>query len=434
MKKITKSIVAATLLTTSLNAASFQVLGSKATSMGGAGIATSPSSLASYNNPALLAKNKKTFAFHTGVGIGYKDNGVLDTVSQLDDLNFADLIDKYENYDYNSIKLNPSLIPGFIAEVGADINSLEKAKNIILGANNQSFNVAPTVDIAFAVKNFGFGVFANADIAGTSKVDQKYNRLIFENGGSYYELNSNNSVTGSNPADYKDSSLIYAMDEGIGNTGVQLDGLAVIEIPVAYGHAFGTDFGDIYLGGAFKLMKGTTYSSFHSFSSDKDISDDFDKNKKDSTTVGLDLGVAYNPSFDEDLTLALVGKNLNSPSFDRTVGKDFKLDPMVRAGAAYKISFVELAFDVDLTENESINGMKSRYVGGGASFDLFILDLNAGVMKNLSSNDDSGLIYTAGVSMGPVELSAQMASKSTHIDGTKLPKQASVNLAIAFSW
>ncbi|HAC70676.1 MAG TPA: hypothetical protein DCF41_03020, partial [Arcobacter skirrowii] len=217
-----------------------------------------------------------------------------------------------------------------------DLTKLNQSKNIILGANNQSFNVAPTVDVAFAIKNFGFGIFANADVAGTSKVDQQYNRLIFENGGSYYELNSDNSVTplGTDSTDYESSSLIYAMDEGNENTGVQLDGLAVIEIPVAYGHAFGTDFGDIYLGGAFKLMKGTTYSSFHSFSSDKDISDDFDKNKKDSTTVGLDLGVAYNPSFDEDLTLALVGKNLNSPSFDRTVGKDFKLDPMVRAGAA----------------------------------------------------------------------------------------------------
>ena len=423
MKKITKSIVAATLLTTSLNAASFQVLGSKATSMGGAGIATSPSSLASYNNPALLAKNKKTFAFHTGVGVGYRDNGVLDTVSQLDDLNFSDLVELAEN------------TTGLSGVSIDDLTKLNQSKNIILGANNQSFNVAPTVDVAFAIKNFGFGIFANADVAGTSKVDQQYNRLIFENGGSYYELNSNNSVTtGLTQANYENSSLIYAMDEGIGNTGVQLEGLAVIEIPVAYGHAFGTDFGDIYLGGAFKLMKGTTYSSFHSFSSDKDISDDFDKNKKDSTTVGLDLGVAYNPSFDEDLTLALVGKNLNSPSFDKTNGGEFKLDPMVRAGAAYKISFVELAFDVDLTENESINGMKSRYVGGGASFDLLFLDLNAGVMKNLSSNDDSGLIYTAGVSMGPVELSAQMASKSTHIDGTKLPKQASVNLAIAFSW
>ncbi|MDX3959036.1 conjugal transfer protein TraF [Aliarcobacter skirrowii] len=423
MKKITKSIVAATLLTTSLNAASFQVLGSKATSMGGAGIATSPSSLASYNNPALLAKNKKTFAFHTGVGVEYRDNGVLDTVSQLDDLNFSDLTDLGNTISSTTTVYNQE-----------EVDKLFKAKNIILGANNQSFNVAPTVDVAFAIKNFGFGIFANADVAGTSKVDQQYNRLIFENSGSYYELDSNNNVTGSNSADYKGSSLIYAMDEGIGNTGVQLDALAVIEIPVAYGHAFGTDFGDIYLGGAFKLMKGTTYSSFHSFSSDKDISDDFDKNKKDSTTVGLDLGVAYNPSFDEDLTLALVGKNLNSPSFDRINGGEFKLDPMVRAGAAYKISFVELAFDVDLTENESINGIKSQYVGGGASFDLFILDLNAGVMKNLSSNDDSGLIYTAGVSMGPVELSAQMASKSTHIDGTKLPKQASVNLAIAFSW
>lgn len=274
MKKITKSIVAATLLTTSLNAASFQVLGSKATSMGGAGIATSPSSLASYNNPALLAKNKKTFAFHTGVGVGYRDNGVLDTVSQLDDLNFSDLVELAENTTISG--------SSFDDLTKNDLTKLNQSKNIILGANNQSFNVAPTVDVAFAIKNFGFGIFANADVAGTSKVDQQYNRLIFENGGSYYELNSDNSVTplGTDSTDYESSSLIYAMDEGNENTGVQLDGLAVIEIPVAYGHAFGTDFGDIYLGGAFKLMKGTTYSSFHSFSSDKDISDDFDKNKK----------------------------------------------------------------------------------------------------------------------------------------------------------
>ena len=118
---------------------------------------------------------------------------------------------------------------------------------------------------------------------------------------------------------------------------------------------------------------------------------------------------------------------------------DYELKPAIRAGAAYTFgNWVELAFDADLTENKSVTGYKTQYMGGGANLDLSFLELNLGLMQNMSSNDQAGLIYTAGIATGPdwlhFELSAQMASKSGEIDGTAYPMQALVNFAISSAW
>ena len=101
-------------------------------------------------------------------------------------------------------------------------------------------------------------------------------------------------------------------------------------------------------------------------------------------------------------------------------------------------NWVEFAFDADLTENKSITQYNTRYVGGGANLDLKYLELNLGLMKNIASDDQAGLIYTAGLATGPkwlhFELSAQMASKSGAVEGTSYPKQAMVNFAISSAW
>lgn len=426
MKKITQSAILASLLFSTASASQFHVLGARAASMGGAGVATSPSSLATYNNPALLAKNNKSFSFHTGVGVGLTDNDVFASVDKLDDLNFSDLIEKYK--DVSSMPTNVDL---------NDINTLFEARDIIMKLDGASMEVNPTADIAFSIKNFGFGVFGTADMSATAKVDEKYNKLIFKyNSGDYYEILENGTANPSSASDYNKFSLICAMDENAGctaETGIELNTLAIAEIPIGYGHEFTSDYGNIYLGGAVKLMKGYAYSSFYRFDSEDDLLDDFDDSKKESNSVGIDLGLAYNPAFSNDLTLAIVGKNLNKPKFD-LVNKEYELKPMVRAGVAYKLGIMELAFDADLTENKSINGFKTKYMGGGVSVDLWLFELNAGLMKNVSNSDNAGLIYTAGVSFGPLEISGQMASKTTEIDGDKYPKYANVNVALAFSW
>jgi len=421
VSKLTFSVIAASAVFAYASAVEFQVLGSKAAGMGGAGIATSPSSLSAHNNPALLANNPEKFSLHLGGGVGLKDTGAGKAISDLSDLDFSGLSD---TADIDVTTLSSS-----------DINTLIDAKNIILGMNGNGFQTNPTADLGLSFGSFGTGVFLTSDIGGIAQIDQTHNQLIFENNGNYYDITSG-SVVASDQNAYNTSSLQYAIDNG--DTYVDVVGLAVLEVPLAYGHAFDTGYGSLALGGALKLMKGKTF--YKQIAVDEDeVLDELDQNVQDSTTFGVDLGLAYKPSFDNSLTLALVGKNLNKPSFDIKNGGEFELKPMARAGAAYKFGErVELALDADITENESVTGYKTRYLGGGANVDLSFLELNVGLMKNLASNDQAGVIYTAGIATGPdwlhFEVSGQMSSKTGVIDGTSYPKQASVNFALSSSW
>jgi hypothetical protein len=432
--KIVLSLVAFTCVAVSASAMEFQVLGAKAASMGGAGIATSPSALASYNNPALLANNPEKFSIHIGAGVGVKDTGAGKAIGDLSDLDFSGAM---ENIDGANIDVTN---PATITALQNDINTIKAARNILADMNQKGFQLNPTVDVALSFGSFGAGVFVTTDIGAVANVDQTRTGLIFQaSNGNYYDLDT---LSVSNYTNYVNSSIYYAAgDPNNPNKTTNLDivGLAVAEVPLAYGHAFDTPVGSLAIGGSLKLMAGKTFYQNINIDSDNAL-DDIDKNVQDSTTFGIDLGLALKPS--ESLTLALVGKNLNTPAFDIAAvagGGEYELEPMIRVGAAYKPnSWIELAFDADLTTNKGLTGYDTRYLGGGVNFDLSVVELNAGLMKNIASEDEAGLIYTAGVATGPdwlhFELSAQMASKTGEIDGTQYPKQASVNFAISSAW
>lgn len=417
--KILLSFVASACVATLSTAMEFQVLGAKAASMGGAGIATSPSSLAAYNNPALLANNSEKFSIHLGAGIGLKDTGAGKAIGDLSDLDFSGLSNAA---DGNVENLSQT-----------DIDTLNQARSIILGMDGSGFQVNPTADLAFSFGSFGTGVFGTSDIGGIANIDQTHTALIFLGSDTnYYDITSGTPVL-SDLATYNATSIQYAIDNG--TTNVDVVGLAVFEIPLAYGHAFKTGYGSLSVGGALKYMKGKTFYKSVALDNDNAL-DNINDNAVDSSTFGVDLGLAFKPDFSQELTLALVGKNLNTPSFDKIGGGEYEIKPAVRAGGAYKFNeWAEFAMDVDLTENKSLVGYNTRYIGGGANFDLSALELNVGLMKNIASNDEAGVIYTAGLATGPdwlhFELSAQMASKSGEIDGSSYPKQAMVNFAIS---
>lgn len=419
--KIALSIIASTLVATSSLAMDFQVLGSKATSMGGAGVATSPSSLAAHNNPALLAKNKDKFSLHIGGGIGFKDNGAGTAISDLNKLDFSNLSDA-ANGNANNLSVN-------------DINTLSQARDIVRGMNGTGVQANPTADVGISIGSFGTGLFITSDVGGVANIDQAHTDLIFETSVAGTYLNILTAST-TNLAGYQASSLQYAIDNGM--TYVDVVGLAVAEVPLAYGQAFDTGYGSLSVGAALKLMAGKTFYKSIKLD-DNNAFNNLNQSVKNTNTFGVDLGLAYQPAFSDSLTVAIVGKNLNRPSFDIQGGGKVELEPMVRAGAAYKLgNWVELAMDADLTENKSVIGRKTRYVGGGLNLDLSVIELSAGLMKNMVSENDTGVIYTAGVATGPkwlhFALSGQMSSKSGEIDGTSYPKQASVNLAISSAW
>lgn len=421
--KIILSFVASACVATLSSAMEFQVLGAKAASMGGAGIATSPSSLAAYNNPALLANNPEKFSIHLGAGIGLKDTGAGKAIGDLNDLDFSGVSD---------------LVDGNAENATVDqINTLLQAQGIIVGMDGTGFQINPTADLGLSFGSFGTGLFGTSDIGGVANVDPTHTALIFEGStpGTYYDITSGTPVLSDLTA-YNATSIQYAIDNG--TTNVDIVGLAVYEIPLAYGHAFDTGYGSLSVGGALKYMKGKSFYKSVKLDDDNAM-DNINDNAVDSSTFGIDLGLAFKPTKVENLTLALVGKNLNTPAFDKIGGGEYEIKPAVRAGGAYKFNeWAELAMDVDLTENESLVGYNTRYIGGGANFDLSALELNVGLMKNIASNDEAGVIYTAGLATGPdwlhFELSAQMASKKGEVDGTSYPKQAMVNFAISSAW
>jgi hypothetical protein len=419
--KIILSIVASVTVASIASAGEFQVFGNKAASMGGAGIAKTPSALAAYNNPALLGSNGDKLDIHVGVGVGVKDFGAAKPVSDLNSLNFSELQDAA---DGNADNLTVD-----------QITALDSARHIVLGMNGKGISMGANADFGVSYGSFGTGVFASSDMGAKANILQTHTDLIFETSapGTYVDITTGNAKT---LAEYQASSMDYAIKNG--DTNLEIIGLVLTEVPLAYGHSINTDYGQVSIGGALKFMQGKTFYKNVELDSE-DSFDNLDQNTKTSKTFGVDLGLSYVPNFDTSLTLALVGKNLNNPKFNTINSLDIKIDPAVRAGAAYRISdWADLAFDVDLTENKTVNGYKNRYVGGGINFDLTYIGVSAGLMKNISNDDTAGLVYTAGLSTGPswltVALTAQMASNSVEYDGNKYPKHASAVLSISSTW
>lgn len=213
-------------------------------------------------------------------------------------------------------------------------------------------------------------------------------------------------------------------------TAVMVKNVAFAELPVAYGHAFQLGDSDrLGIGGAVKVVQGRVYQTRvrltengESVTSD-DIVDALNDNYEESTNVTLDLGMQWKHA--DWLTVGVVGKNLTSPKFkspelkdqhgnlvDRSGNpvvtpfqdKDVTLKPQARLGIAVDpLSWLTLAADIDLTENETvISGLdyKSRHLGGG--FELHPLSwfkFRGGIYKNIA-DEEIGPVVTAGLTLG----------------------------------
>ena len=417
----------------SLHALKFETLGYKSVSMGGAAVASSAGSIATYNNPALLAKTPYNVEVSFGVGASEYDHGAGASIEKLDDVGFVDTLDKASE-DVNT--LTPE-----------DKQNLIDGKNIVIDMDGDAISIAPQAYLAAQVQNFGFGLFGSSDSAATAVVDQAHDQLIFEDPSNlvtgYSKIDENTlDLSDSSAADYTDYSIEYAVNNNL--TYMDVTGVVLAELPIAYGQNFETDIGNVMVGGALKYMNALTYTEQMKIdNSDEDNGDDLKKDKQ-SSSFGIDLGLAYQPKFDYDLTFGLVAKNLNAPKFDFYDGGTYKIDPMVRAGVAYRIlDSLEVAADIDLTSNKMLNeDLDSRMIGGGVNYepftDFFALSLRAGLMQNLDSNDKAGLVYTAGLGIGvkwfQVDLSGQMSGNKSTVDGTSIPQYAKVNLALISRW
>lgn len=236
------------------------------------------------------------------------------------------------------------------------------------------------------------------------------------------------------------------------NSTVDLVGIAVAEIPFAYGHKIdlGTG-GKLGLGATLKVMQATVYGKqaliFKDF---KDGSSDFvtkvKDSKSDSTTFGVDLGALWR--YEEikalgPINVGFVAKNLNSPTFDAPVDptnnvkyENIKIKPQARIGVALEpLTWLSIAADMDVTKNETVmKDINSQNIGAGLEAHWSYAALRFGMYKNLAETGGKPIV-TAGFGLGPrwfrLDVDGAASTATGEYDGTSYPREAKVEFGLS---
>lgn len=300
------------------------------------------------------------------------------------------------------------------------------------------------------IGTFAVGLFGSlySNISLNANPDRM--RLIIEAGNQYYELKITDSGYTYGISDknaYDNHSLIASLQGTNAQDAhsIYMTSFVLSEIPIGYARTFYLKSGNLNIGVAGKLMNSMSMQNKIAITTSTDfgaemsnIVQDF-KNATMDKAIGVDVGMVYEidlPKF-RNLTFGLVGKNLNSPTFQSTL-ENIVIKPQVRAGAAYYTqSGFNLAFDVDLTQNDiiafSTKDQKSQMVGGGAGFIWKGFDLRLGAMKDL--RQDNGLILTGGLNvLGFLDIALQSSTKFTDLQGYPIPQYFSLRVGGNLSW
>ena len=440
-------------LSLSVHAVEFQSLGFDALSMGGAGVASSSGPFAPYYNPALLPEHKHKLQVSISAMAGYREVNVAEHIDALSEIDIEDTIDQlatgsgidYSNLPTSAPNVGDSIPVTAPTDVKNDVSTIKRELRALSVQNG--IQLMPSVCLGIQNGNIGVGAYGVSEATAHAVIDPNRLDLIYEHedgGQTYYiEYNDvNNTFIRQSQAAYEARSFEYAIG-GEGNTTyLQLTGLAYLEIPISYGHKFNTEFGELNCGGSFKLMPGYTYDYKSRIDTESgDISDELEDYQEKDTAYGVDLGLLFKPKTLSRLSIGLVGKNLNTPEFDKASGGTMEVDPQLRTGAAYDFpgGWVTLAFDADLTNNDTfIPGYNAQFMGGGINFHPFNwLSLRGGLMKNLKESDE-GTILTAGLGLGAkwlqLDVAAQYSTEDGEYDGEKIPRYGKVQVALVSKW
>lgn len=362
LKKLPVAFGAALAFVNAAGAAPSNVFEPRALAMGGAGVASGHSTEAAFMNPALLATGEDRFSLSVPVGARLGDPDEL--LDAIDDFSDADPMDALS-----------TAIDAYIAAPGAGTAAAVEARGEDLIAHLQRMSgrtlqlearAAAAVNVPG--KRFGVSVFGNAYALGgaaalISNEDIAAIQDVIDSAAAQLP-------TGNPTDDF--TSQIDARFAAVGEAGVsiatRLDAL-----------------GGIAVGVTPKYMQVRSYD--YSFEGGELDNADIELEEGERTDSGfnVDLGVAK--EWDSGWGAGLAVRNLISREYRTVRNNTVKMEPHARLGIAHRGERLTLAADIDLTEQNAfgVDSTKSRYVGGGAEFDLFgMLQLRAGYRHNLS--------------------------------------------------
>ena len=294
--------------------------------------------------------------------------------------------------------------------------------------------------------SLGVAYFASAYSSMSINADSNRMRLIIKGGNGYYELVDNGgsfSFKASSETDYNKYSLIASLEGNSDAHKLVTTALMLSEVPIGYARTFYLKHGNLNLGITGKLMNAISTQKQININKTTDFQKELTslaslENTISSNNFGVDVGVLYELDLPEFryLTIGLVAKNLNSPTFESSLN-NITIKPQYRMGLGYNSKFLNVAFDADLTPNDllAFSNVKqqSQMIGGGVGFDLKVVDLRLGAMKDL--RQDTGLILTGGLNvLGFLDIALQASTKTTKLDGTPIPQYINLRLGGSFSF
>jgi len=356
-------------------AVEFVFVGSRQMGMGGAGVATTTDSLATYWNPAGMAMSKK-FDIRIQAGGQVVDRG--------------DVFDALK--DINNLNLNDT-----------SAGNLARAQQLVDRINRPGTNLTAAAS-----------------------------------GGFYVKGNFGEHALGFNVSDVATSGGFLRSPVGFANNGTNLtvngqfamNGLEARQAALSYAYAFMDRMFSIGVTG--KIIQGAAYTgatNIRGASDDVKIFDDLGR-AKISTALSLDVGAMFRPS--SWLKMGIVVKDINAPTFDAPNGDQFKLLPQVRTGLAVNpYNSLTLTADVDITKNNTLTpGLYSQVLSLGAEQTILseLLSFRLGAFKNMQ-DAKTPFIPTAGFGFRILDLRIDIAGGYDFKDQAAL---ASGSIALTF--
>lgn len=368
-------------------------------------------------------------------------------VSNLDPSKIPEVVDSVKGGSFSVKDILTKVGNGGLSISKSAVPSLEGVFVIADTIDKNSLNISSNNGIAWHIKGaknrgaIGMGLLANIyGFAGVELDSARKEIIIKTNGtnggnGDYFKVGiSGDKITlsSSQKTNFESSSIF----SDSANHKLHANGIAITEIPIAYGHTIPLPVGDLHLGATMKYIFAASLDNTQKFNFDKfDINFKVGENLRYTHNFSIDLGALYTMKW---LGVGLVAKNLNAPLIKTANGK-YRILPQVRAGFSAEVWKLTFLADIDLTPNDTLEpGKKNQMVGGGMILDLRWVDFRFGMMGDMHKNP-YGPIFTLGMNIAhfldfSIQTSAKLVDLGEYTNGLKMPNYFKVNVGGRFQW
>ena len=368
-------------------------------------------------------------------------------VSNLDPSKIPEVVDSVKGGSFSVKDILTKVGNGGLSISKSAVPSLEGVFVIADTIDKNSLNISSNNGIAWHIKGtknrgaIGMGVLANIYGFAGVELDSARKEIIIKTGGTngsdgdYFKVGiSGDKITlsSSQKSNFESNSIF----SDSANHKLHANGIAITEVPIAYGHTIPLPVGDLHLGATMKYIFAASLDNTQKFNFDKfDINFKVGENLRYTHNFSIDLGALYTMKW---LGVGLVAKNLTAPAINTANGK-YRILPQVRAGFSAEVWKLTFLADIDLTPNDTLEpGKYNQMVGGGAILDLRWVDFRFGMMGDMHKNP-YGPIFTLGMNIAhfldfSIQTSAKLVDLGEYTNGLKMPNYFKVNVGGRFQW